>query len=150
MKALAKSVGLTESHFCRVFKKVEGLTVGEYRGLVQGRKEGGQLVMGAANGVGADKIASFSTLTPVENEVWDGNFHDPMTVTENFLLPWDSTEISGIMDEIVDCDFSTIQVDFGTAPFDFSPKENRPEVRREEECFEFLDFGSPQPVAVFV
>lgn len=37
VKALAKEVGLTESHFCRVFKKVEGRTVGEYRGWVCGR-----------------------------------------------------------------------------------------------------------------
>lgn len=31
VKGLAKEVGLTESHFCRVFKKVVGLTIGEYR-----------------------------------------------------------------------------------------------------------------------
>ena len=36
VKALAKEVGLTESHFCRVFKKVEGKTVGEYRGWAYG------------------------------------------------------------------------------------------------------------------
>jgi AraC-like DNA-binding protein len=31
VKALATEVGLTESHFCRVFRKVMGMTVGEYR-----------------------------------------------------------------------------------------------------------------------
>lgn len=31
VKRLALEVGLTESHFCRVFKKIEGCTVGEYR-----------------------------------------------------------------------------------------------------------------------
>lgn len=31
VKSLAREVGLTESHFCRVFKKVMGVTVGEYR-----------------------------------------------------------------------------------------------------------------------
>jgi hypothetical protein len=31
VKALATEVGLTESHFCRIFKKVMGMTVGEYR-----------------------------------------------------------------------------------------------------------------------
>ena len=31
VKGLAKEVGLTESHFCRVFKKIMGMTVGEYR-----------------------------------------------------------------------------------------------------------------------
>jgi AraC-like DNA-binding protein len=35
VKALAKQVGLTESHFCRVFKKVRGMTIGEYRMQVQ-------------------------------------------------------------------------------------------------------------------
>jgi AraC-like DNA-binding protein len=34
VKALATEVGLTESHFCRVFKKVMGMTVGEYRAFV--------------------------------------------------------------------------------------------------------------------
>ncbi|KAK0101159.1 hypothetical protein ONS95_012861 [Cadophora gregata] len=31
VKGLAKEVGLTESHFCRVFKKIMGVTIGEYR-----------------------------------------------------------------------------------------------------------------------
>jgi hypothetical protein len=31
VKSLAKEVGVTESHFCRVFKKVMGMTVGDYR-----------------------------------------------------------------------------------------------------------------------
>ncbi|KAF8856934.1 hypothetical protein BDZ45DRAFT_556339, partial [Acephala macrosclerotiorum] len=30
VKALAAKVGLTECHFCRVFKKIMGITVGEY------------------------------------------------------------------------------------------------------------------------
>jgi hypothetical protein len=34
VKALAKEVGLTESHFCRVFKKVLGVTIGEYRSQI--------------------------------------------------------------------------------------------------------------------
>ena len=34
VKELAKDVGFTESHFCRVFKKVTGLTVGEYRASI--------------------------------------------------------------------------------------------------------------------
>ncbi|KAL5319335.1 hypothetical protein ACEPPN_012386 [Leptodophora sp. 'Broadleaf-Isolate-01'] len=34
VKGLAKEVGLTESHFCRVFKKVMGMTIGEYRMIV--------------------------------------------------------------------------------------------------------------------
>jgi hypothetical protein len=34
VKALATEVGLTESHFCRIFKKVMGMTVGEYRACI--------------------------------------------------------------------------------------------------------------------
>lgn len=34
VKALATEVGLTESHFCRIFKKVMGMTVGEYRASI--------------------------------------------------------------------------------------------------------------------
>lgn len=32
VKGLAAQVGLTECHFCRVFKKVMGVTVGQYKG----------------------------------------------------------------------------------------------------------------------
>lgn len=35
VKSLAKQVGMTESHFCRVFKKVEGSTVGDFRAVLQ-------------------------------------------------------------------------------------------------------------------
>lgn len=35
VKRLATEVGVTESHFCRVFKKVMGMTVGEYRSSSQ-------------------------------------------------------------------------------------------------------------------
>jgi len=33
VKDLGKEVGLTESHFCRTFKKVMGCTVGDYRAM---------------------------------------------------------------------------------------------------------------------
>lgn len=35
VKALAAKVGLTECHFCRVFKKIMGVTVGSYRKALQ-------------------------------------------------------------------------------------------------------------------
>ncbi|QSZ37791.1 hypothetical protein DSL72_008890 [Monilinia vaccinii-corymbosi] len=40
VKKLAREVGLTESHFCRVFKKETGMTMGEYRMKVVGKKQG--------------------------------------------------------------------------------------------------------------
>lgn len=39
VKSLAKEAGLTESHFCRIFKKIMGLTVGEYRASIVGKEE---------------------------------------------------------------------------------------------------------------
>ena len=47
VKELAKDVGFTESHFCRVFKKVTGLTVREYRASVS-RKQTPAIQTGAA------------------------------------------------------------------------------------------------------
>ncbi|CZR60239.1 uncharacterized protein PAC_10135 [Phialocephala subalpina] len=41
VKALAAKVGLTECHFCRVFKKVMGITVGEYRRQLEGQRRNG-------------------------------------------------------------------------------------------------------------
>ncbi|KAL3422398.1 DNA repair and transcription factor ada [Phlyctema vagabunda] len=44
VKNLAAEVGLTESHFCRVFKKITGMTVGDYRARLsitaQGKVDG--------------------------------------------------------------------------------------------------------------
>ena len=34
VKGLAREVGLTESHFCRIFKKIVGKTVGEFRASI--------------------------------------------------------------------------------------------------------------------
>jgi len=34
VKSLAREVGRTESHFCRVFKKMMGMTVGEYKRVI--------------------------------------------------------------------------------------------------------------------
>ena len=47
VKALATEVGLTESHFCRIFKKIMGMTVGEYRASIVPRPTEG-LVEGLA------------------------------------------------------------------------------------------------------
>lgn len=38
VRRLAKDAGFTESHFCRVFKKITGMTVGEYRASVSEKK----------------------------------------------------------------------------------------------------------------
>ncbi|KAE8444086.1 hypothetical protein EG329_000868 [Mollisiaceae sp. DMI_Dod_QoI] len=38
IKALAAKVGLTECHFCRIFKKVMGITVGEYKKQLENQR----------------------------------------------------------------------------------------------------------------
>jgi hypothetical protein len=57
VKELAKDVGFTESHFCRVFKKITGLTVGEYRASISGRQT---LLSKTAEGSGEKEKESLS------------------------------------------------------------------------------------------
>ncbi|KAG4440566.1 hypothetical protein IFR05_003933 [Cadophora sp. M221] len=70
VKGLAKEVGLTESHFCRVFKKVMGMTIGEYRMTVN--VEGAKLMRGDSNIMaGLDLEPQQSIIAPVEDSAPD-------------------------------------------------------------------------------
>jgi methylphosphotriester-DNA--protein-cysteine methyltransferase len=61
VKALATEVGLTESHFCRIFKKVMGMTVGEYRTSFTSRIE-----EGLQEGVTTDQLHIFDAAQEAE------------------------------------------------------------------------------------
>jgi methylphosphotriester-DNA--protein-cysteine methyltransferase len=88
VKALAKEVGFTESHFCRVFKKITGMTVGDYRSKTYG-KQSASSVSSARN----ESVASLQTpgwpLTPFELDFNADPFHSLDGLT-NFEFELDS------------------------------------------------------------
>lgn len=97
VKSLAKEVGLTESHFCRVFKKVMGMTIGEYRSLVHPK-----LLEVLSKKDMAPSIASHNatTLSPddvsgsINTEDWEPSFAQyPLDLDQNWsssttCAPW--------------------------------------------------------------
>lgn len=62
VRELAKEVGFTESHFCRVFKKITRMTVREYRANVSTRKKDVADVAVAPGG--KDSVADLQNLDP--------------------------------------------------------------------------------------
>ncbi|APA15430.1 hypothetical protein SS1G_09111 [Sclerotinia sclerotiorum 1980 UF-70] len=77
LRKMAKEVGLTESHFCRIFKKEAGVTMGEYRKKVVERQ---QLESPWSNETMSGWDAPPETGTVVyRNNCWDeiGDFHIP-------------------------------------------------------------------------
>lgn len=100
VKKMAKEVGLTESHFCRVFKRETGGTMGEYRMKVIG----GKLVETTqSNETGKDGDGLFD-LEPVFNwdEFWgEAGGMDFSDANLSFLeldstIPFDINEDSGM------------------------------------------------------
>jgi methylphosphotriester-DNA--protein-cysteine methyltransferase len=88
VKALAKEVGFTESHFCRVFKKITGMTVGDYRSNMYGKKSAS-----SASPARNESVASLQTprgpLTPFELDFNADPFHGQDGLT-NFEFELDS------------------------------------------------------------
>ncbi|RFU26698.1 hypothetical protein B7463_g9647, partial [Scytalidium lignicola] len=83
VKALAKEVGLTESHFCRSFKRVMGCTIGEYR----------TKIISAVNeerGIGIEDNASYDATIAESSEPLVAASED-VTASEPWDPPFDAT-----------------------------------------------------------
>ena len=81
VKGLAKEVGLTESHFCRVFKKVMGCTIGEYRANVLAERNG------------YPSTSSVGDVIP--SNVTGGTQGDDISVRQEFERCYPSNEANG-------------------------------------------------------
>ncbi|RDL31370.1 uncharacterized protein BP5553_09579 [Venustampulla echinocandica] len=130
VKDLAKEVGLTESHFCRVFKKVTGMRVGEYRTFVRGNRD-------AVNAV-----------TRKGSDIGDGRMEELNEMVSPLLSgptqPWD-LDLDTI--EMIESDKDMEMFDFANYRFDFPTKNtlNLSIGQSDEDCFEFLDFDFEDP-----
>ena len=139
VKGLAKEVGLTESHFCRVFKKIMGMTIGEYRAknsLLKSVDEFPQIV-------DAQKTTPHH-LSPTypnfahEQETNIPELPTPSLCTSELLQDWQN--------------FSGIQTPEGYFPDAsdvvlasfYNPDLELSETwEAAEDCFQFVDFNSP-------
>lgn len=154
VKALATEVGLTESHFCRVFKKVVGITVREYRTsllLKSGSLKGGSDEPPKTS-VGEGAIQNFAFLMPTLDPIWESSEYEDLSSLLNagpsrFLQ--ESGNIPGTT-----CDLSTWDFDLANVSdveFD-APMQGRITGRSqlsslgssEEDTFEFVQFFSSQ------
>lgn len=131
VKGLAKEVGLTESHLCRVFRKVMGMTVGEYRISVRLNRidstiEGQQPI-----------ISQVSLPPPLESaaQLLPEDVFVPSPDMSDFSIDWNSSMTPEFWDNSMNWDLSAGQVDFQNDNFGFSGGETG-------DLFEFLDFGS--------
>lgn len=77
VKELAKDAGFTESHFCRVFKKVTGMTVGEYRASGSGKKNA--TTMAATSGTESRGIHQNSGFS---NTPYEFDFNSPLPLDD--------------------------------------------------------------------
>ncbi|KAL2067673.1 hypothetical protein VTL71DRAFT_15769 [Oculimacula yallundae] len=136
VKSLAKEVGLTESHFCRVFKKIKGMTVGEYRMNVNfGKTELREEDLMNMDGLQPLHLELTSTTT---NPIFDSTceLQDAELCASGFAHDWH--DINSLLTpettppEIVDPLFTTNNCNFGF----------HEAVEQVENYFEFLDFDN--------
>ncbi|KAH7310006.1 putative DNA repair and transcription factor Ada [Rhexocercosporidium sp. MPI-PUGE-AT-0058] len=130
VKSLAKEVGLTESHFCRVFKKVMGMTIGEYRIKVkirggdprdQGSNNNDGLELELQHSIVLFNEQSTRDLCPPEL-VQDWHNFSGLHTPEDYIPDTPALEVTNIY-----------HYDFGFADT----------VEVSGDCFQFVDFNPP-------
>jgi methylphosphotriester-DNA--protein-cysteine methyltransferase len=123
VKPLAKKVGLTESHFCRIFKKIVGVTVGEYRSQIQGK-------------AASEKLSTSSTV-PIPDSFVDGISTAQLQPRASGVDGWES------MIDFSSSEFTNGRYNFsGSVPVD--PLEPCPWIDLVDFDFPFIHSSSSQ------
>jgi methylphosphotriester-DNA--protein-cysteine methyltransferase len=156
VKALATEVGLTESHFCRVFKKVVGITVGEYRTsllLKSGKMNGGfnespKTLVGEGEGA----AQNFALLIPTLDPIWESSEYEDLSSSLNAgpsRLLQDSGSSFDVAGDLSTWEFNLANV--SVLEFDVPMQGHLPSRSQlsstgssEEDTFEFVQFFSSQ------
>jgi methylphosphotriester-DNA--protein-cysteine methyltransferase len=150
VKSLAKEVGLTESHFCRVFKKVTGMTVGEYRNHIQ-EKPVGNFPAPLSTECGMEDQSHSALSSFGQDNLGYGSNYDDIVGSSVLTNPLSSklaqdwniftgSAVPGPFDpgkDLENFDFSNYHLDLPEHPSDFSTPQS------SEDCFQFLDFDWP-------
>lgn len=144
VKALAAEVGLTESHFCRVFKKIMGVTVGAYRARA--------VVLGGHSSPEITEFAIVEETTECHpTSSLQVTFPEPTSLAGNEVLIT-SHEFSEILQDWEY--FSGFQAPVNTPLFAFGGNYMEhydcnlavpysPNHEIVEDCFQFVDFNDP-------
>jgi methylphosphotriester-DNA--protein-cysteine methyltransferase len=154
VKALATEVGLTESHFCRVFKKVVGITVGEYRTsllLKSGSLKGGSNDSPKTL-VGEGATQNFAFLIPTLDPIWESSEYEDLSSslhTESSRFLQDTGSIFDTARDLSTWEFNL--ADVSDLEFD-APMRGQIAGRsqlggigsNDEDPFEFVQFFSSQ------
>ena len=153
VKALAAEVGLTESHFCRIFKKVMGITVGEFRACIApGTVESSQAVY-MDQTPGADMLQSSGVSFPISDppaSSGDGDWNSSIDLNCPELRQ-ECHRFSGVHPSMAmfgspRTHFNFINSDY-SCPDPFSDSTN---LDMMDDGFQFVDFGNIQPTGLLV
>jgi methylphosphotriester-DNA--protein-cysteine methyltransferase len=154
VKALATEVGLTESHFCRVFKKVAGITVGEYRTslLLKGGSLKGGSNESPKTSVGEGASQNFAFLIPTLDPIWESSEYEDLSSSLNAGSSRFLQDSGSIFDTTVGLstwDFNLANdsdLEFGVPMQGQMPSRSQLSSvgSSEEDTFEFVQFFSSQ------
>ena len=139
VKGLAKEVGLTESHFCRVFKKILGMTIGEYRAKNSLLKvaDGSPQTTNAHERISQHLSSTYSTFAQV-HKTNTPELSTPSLCASELLQDWQN--FSGIQTPE---NYLPDALDPALAEF-LNDDLGLPDTwERAEDCFQFIDFNSP-------
>lgn len=147
VKALAAEVGLTESHFCRIFKKVMGITVGEFRACIApGTVESSQAVY-MDQTPGADMLQGPGASFPTSDRpaiFGDGDWQSSIDL-DCPELEQEWHQFSGVHPSMALLGSSRIHFNFidsdHSSPDPFSDSTN---LDMMDDGFQFVDFGNLQ------
>lgn len=144
VKGLAKEVGLTESHFCRVFKKIMGVTVGEYRAqVIEGRERRGKEAV-PSKPLPAVEVAA----SPFEVQYsMSGVQNDDSFIEFDSELARDWQDFSGTSDLTGTVDTYLGLYTVYTTSFDFSPElpSDASTPTTVDDGLQFLNFDDGTP-----
>jgi hypothetical protein len=147
VKALAKEVGLTESHFCRVFKKMEGCTIGEFRARLQ--REGATVPRGTHSSIAVvpqkesdiNAASEFALPQIVEQET------PPNFGSFDLAKDWNDfighTHLGSNLELFAGMDFDLIDFDFDFANMEgLTPEMISDPSSPGDDGLQFLDFDA--------
>ncbi|KAN0102927.1 hypothetical protein V8E51_011240 [Hyaloscypha variabilis] len=145
VKALATEVGLTESHFCRIFKKVMGMTVGEYRASILQKNTGSSTAETTTDHQSLDFARGREECFPSPDIPQNYGHENCHSSAEPGYpeLPDDWNHFSEVLSDLPDSVTPHLQLDFIDSAYP-SPKGFPDVINIDmmDDGFQFLDFDA--------
>ncbi|KAE9374364.1 hypothetical protein N431DRAFT_437797 [Stipitochalara longipes BDJ] len=145
VKALATEVGLTESHFCRIFKKIMGMTVGEYRASILPESTGKLSEGSATEQQGLDFARGQDECFPTPDIPRDYGYENRV-LSENLDCPElanDWNRFSGVISNLSNSVSPHMDLDFIDHEYPSSKHlSDAINIDMMDDGFQFLDFDA--------